>query len=115
MAAQARQLALEDVPIVHATDPQTSYEAAAAVTGSGKRVAHCATVLAAVRRYPGRTAGELGEVTGLGRVEAARRLSDLKARSDVFMGERRVCAVQGTGQRTWYAVPGDGRAREVMR
>jgi hypothetical protein len=108
-------MSLEDVPIVHATDPRTSYEAAAAVTQGGKRGAHCAAVLAAVRRYPGRTAGELGEVTGLGRVEAARRLSDLKRLGEVFMGERRVCAVQGTGQYAWYAVPGELRAREVMR
>ena len=66
-------------PASHALDPLTSREAESSVTESGKRATHMRIVLLAVRGAPGRCAAELGEVTGLGRVEAARRLSDLKA------------------------------------
>lgn len=101
-----RQLTLEDVPVVHTTDPVTSYEAAAAVTQSGKRASHCDLVLAAVIGQPGMTAGELGDRTGLGRVEAARRLTDLLRLHRVYQGSKRVCASQGTSQMTWWPVKG---------
>lgn len=63
----------------HFFDPPTSREAEAAVTDSGQRVTHAERVLDAVRTRPGLCAAHYGELTGLGRVEAARRLSDLKA------------------------------------
>jgi hypothetical protein len=79
-------------------DPATSYDAEAAVTGSGKRRTHAEMVLAWVTRHPGLVAPYYGTVTGLGHVEAQRRLSDLKARGLVRQGAR-----QGRYM-TWWPV-----------
>lgn len=47
------------------------------MTASGRRAGHAEAVLAAVVACPGMTAPEVGDMTGLGHVEAQRRLSDL--------------------------------------
>lgn len=87
-------------PVSHGADPVTSYDAEASVTASGRRSTHVAIVVAAVRETPGLTAGELGERTKLGRVEAARRLSDAK---DLGLVYRSGAAVyRGTRQSLWY-------------
>lgn len=102
-----RQMTLDEIRNVHNTDPRTSYEAADAMRESGKRQRHLDLVWAAVVGQAGQTAGELGDRTGLGRFEAARRLSDLKGLHRVYQGERRICTAQGTSQVTWWPVGGD--------
>lgn len=80
---------------------------------------HGQRVLRALALADGVTAAELGEVTGLGHVEAQRRLSDL-ARVEVYRGkalgwerveplvrkgekaERRRCQVKGSVMAVWW-------------
>jgi hypothetical protein len=120
-----RQMTLEEVPIAHATDPVTSYEAADAMRESGQRQRHCDAVMVYVRAYPGMTRGELGDrrikvveeqkhedgsvtliTTWLDRYQVARRLTDLKALHRVYQGEKRICTVLGTSHMTWWPVGG---------
>ena len=73
-------------PIARTTDPWTSHAGAAEVTESGRRLTQAELCLDVVRTYPGLTAGEIGEITGLGHVPAQRRLSDLKADGKIITG-----------------------------
>jgi len=92
-------------PATHRNDPRTSLEAELEVTVTGQRQRHIDMVVASVREYPGLTAEEYGALTGLGRIETARRLSDAKEAWLVRRGERKVYpAVGGTSQSTWYPV-----------
>ena len=68
-------------------DPVTSHEAEAEVTRGGKRRTHAEMVLAAVTEHPGETALFYGSLTGLGHIEAQRRLSDLTHKGLVRQGE----------------------------
>ena len=92
-----------------ATNPRTSFEAEFNHTLSGKRLTHCELVLSSLLERPGRTAEEYGERTGLGRVEAARRLSDLKGAGLARMvrdaeGKKVIVRYGGTSQSVWEAV-----------
>jgi hypothetical protein len=69
------------------TDPATSHEAAAKHERSGRAATNRETVLAAVTRHQGLTAVEYGDLTGLGHVEAQRRLSDLSKRTPTYEPE----------------------------
>lgn len=88
----------------HRNDPRTSVEADFNHRASGKTETHQNLVLAEVRAQGGMCAEEIGERTGLGRVEAARRLSDLKDRGLVERGER--VTYGGSSQSTWTAIGG---------
>ena len=73
-------------PIARSTDPWTSHAGAVEVTDSGRRKTQMELCLDVVQAHPGRTAGEVGELTGLGHVPAQRRLSDLKAAGKIVTG-----------------------------
>ena len=94
--------------------PLTSHDAARALELSGIRRNNERRAYLAVVANPGRTAGELGALTGLGRYGVAPRLTGLKDAGRVIQGDRRRCTVQGTAQVTWWpleqqaALPGVG-------
>lgn len=82
-------------------DEDTSHEAAKWMNRSGKAVRHYERVLSALHASPNSTAGEVGELTGLGHVEAQRRLSDLLKARCVMKGAKRLCSVNQTNMVTW--------------
>ncbi len=87
----------------HADDPPTSKQAIKSLEASGVRETHRAVVLAAVRRYPSRTAMELMDLTGLKEYQVRRRLTDLKIDKLVDRCASRTCSVQGSSMVTWRA------------
>ena len=87
-------------PIARTTDPWTSLAGAVEVTDSGRRRTQADRCLDVVQTRPGLTAGEIGELTGLGNVPAQRRLSDLKAAGKVSVGTAR--QYLGRPQVTWW-------------
>jgi hypothetical protein len=93
-------------PIARTTDPWTSHAGAVEVTDSGRRKTQAERCLDVVLTRPGLTAGEIGELTGLGHVPAQRRLSDLKASGKVAVGMAR--QFQGRPQVTWWPTDRQG-------
>jgi hypothetical protein len=93
-------------PIARTTDPWTSHAGAVEVTDSGRRRTQAERCLDIVLTRPGLTAGEIGELTGLGHVPAQRRLSDLKASGKVAVGMAR--QFQGRPQVTWWPTDRQG-------
>ena len=87
-------------PIARTTDPWTSHAGAVEVTDSGRRRTQAERCLDVVQTRPGLTAGEIGELTGLGHVPAQRRLSDLKGAGKVGVGMAR--QYLGRPQATWW-------------
>ena len=87
-------------PIARTTAPGTSHAGAVEVTASGRRKTQAERCLDVVQTSPGLTAGEIGELTGLGHVPAQRRLSDLKAAGKVSVGMAR--QYSGRPQATWW-------------
>jgi hypothetical protein len=91
------------------SDPATSHEAARQVSESRIAESHGQVVLAAVRRWEGRTSAELAENLRLGwkvnwpnvRHEVARRLPELLAAGKVRRGTPRECAATGRRAMTW--------------
>lgn len=71
-------------PASHRDDPDTSRQAEAAVTASGRRATNCSRVLALVQRHPGLTALQYHEghceAWGWKEQEVRRRLTDLSMR-----------------------------------
>ena len=94
-------------PIARNTDPTTSRVGAAEVEASGRRQTHASACLAVIRRHPGKTAIELGVLTGLGHVRAQRRISDLFNRGLVIQGEPRRSS-SGRLAVTWWPVESQG-------
>ena len=92
-----------DLPLWRPADPSTSRAAALANldTIRGNRQ----VVMKAVIDRPGLTAGELGDATGLGHIEAQRRLSDLKNQGLAHQGHARACTVKGSRMVTWWWWP----------
>ena len=93
-------------PIARTTDPWTSHAGAVEVTDSGRRRTQAERCLDVVLTRPGLTAGEIGELTGLGHVPAQRRLSDLKAAGKVGVGMAR--QYLGRPQVTWWPTDRQG-------
>ncbi len=93
-------------PIARSTDPWTSHAGAVEVTDSGRRRTQSERCLDVVLTRPGLTAGEIGELTGLGHVPAQRRLSDLKANGKVAVGMAR--QFLGRPQVTWWPTDRQG-------
>ena len=89
-------------PIVHASDPSTSHEAALDVTKSGRRATDAEKVLNAVRSLPGHTSTELADaIPELNLYGVRRRLTDLLHNGSI----RRGSAVVRGGERrqvTWW-------------
>ena len=85
-------------------DDDTSHEAAEWMNRSGKAARHCDLVLSALRDTPNSTAGEIGQLTELGHVEAQRRLSDLLKARRVVKGAKRRCSVKQTNMVMWRLV-----------
>ena len=85
-----------------AMDPWTSHDAADEITGSGKRQTLMEICLDHVGMFPGMTAGEIGEATGLGHERVWRRLSDLKNKGLIQQGPARKW--HGKSQMTWHLV-----------
>src|SRR3990167_964275 len=67
-----------NLPMSRNSDPSTSDIAEANHIKSGKRKRNCDLILEAIKANPDCTSAELGELSGLDRVEAARRCSDLR-------------------------------------
>lgn len=93
-------------PRARATDPQTSHMAASDAIRSGRMAEQHATVLAAVRSQPGRTALEHDRSHGWDRI-AGRRLSELERYGLVRKGPVRRCEAGGRPSVTWWAVERD--------
>ncbi len=102
--AMESQLSLAPVKTLYrTTDPHTSGLAADEQDASGGRLKHSERVLSAVRDNPGLTAAEVGYLTGLGHIEAQRRLSDLKNAHRVRQGEARKSRVKESRMVTWFS------------
>jgi len=92
------------IPVSRRDNPLTSYQAEAAINADGSRQTHAATILAIIRNSPGLTTGEVGEASGLGQMEARKRLSDNKNAGLIRSGRSRVWPQSGRQQSTWWPV-----------
>lgn len=90
------------VPLSRATDPETSR--AAALGHASKAKSHRAMLYRAMKANPGSTSAELGQLTGLDRVEAARRCPELRDEGLAKNGPARKCRVCGKASITWVVV-----------
>ncbi len=105
------QMTLSPVRTLYrSSDPHTSGAAADGHDASGGRLRHADLVMAAVVAGRGMTAAEYGSLTGLGHIEAQRRLSDLEHAHRVRKGAARECREKGTRMVTWFpvSVAGEG-------
>lgn len=104
---------LADLARARRNDPSTSHQAAERVRASGALRESQLIVRDAVRRWPGKTAVELGRLLDgtpcreipredhWWRIEASRRLAELDP-VHVRRGESRSCSIAGTQQATWW-------------
>ena len=105
---------LADLPRSRAADPDTSHQAADKVRRSGELGKQQLAVLEAVKRWPGRTSAELGQLIAQQRQEdvtrwrytAARRLPELTP-VHIRRAKPRKCEATGNPATTWYPVGGD--------
>ena len=91
-------------PVSRRENPETSQEAEAVITQTGKRQTHAAKVLGIVTAHPGLTTGAIGEISGLGQMETRKRLSDLKNRGLARQGQPRIWHGSGRQNVTWWPV-----------
>ncbi len=71
----------------------SEHEAAEKMQISGKASRHRAIVLEAISNQQGKTGAQIGEITGLGHIEAQRRISDLKNANVVKYGKKIMCPI----------------------
>ena len=90
-------------PAARLTDPGTSHEAAKDVRQTGVASRQSAVVLDLVRRNPGRTSRELGELGSVGRHAVARRLPELERAGAVHRAGARLCRIASRRATTWEA------------
>ena len=83
----------------HTDDPETSK--IAAKNHKLRAGSHAQKIFEFVKKYPDSTAGELGEMTGLGQHETARRLSDLFRKGYIVKGEPKRCNIKNTLMTAW--------------
>tara|TARA_R110002020_G_scaffold15801_5_gene56389 strand:- start:488 stop:874 length:387 start_codon:yes stop_codon:yes gene_type:complete len=83
----------------HTDDPETSK--IAAENHKLRAGSHAQKIFEFVKKYPDSTAGELGEMTGLGQHETARRLSDLFRKGYIVKGEPKRCNIKNTLMTAW--------------
>lgn len=86
----------------HSQDTIPAHEAAEHMQKSGKAAIHKARVIEFVSKSQGATGGEVGDKTGLGHIEAQRRISDLKSSGLVEYRGKRKCKVKGTNMSEVY-------------
>ena len=103
----AKQLSLFDAPAparARQSDPVTSHTAAGEANSSTWLAAQAAEVLDCVKRHPGSTSAEIGELLGWkgARWAAARRLPEMERRGVVKRGEARRCEASGRTAVTWW-------------
>lgn len=98
---------LARTPAARMTDPETSHAAEQEINRTGTRATQQHQVLAAVRRYPGRTSAELARLVGLDRYMVAKRLPELEP-LHVQRGPKRQCAANHRPALTWSAVEKNG-------
>ena len=91
-------------PVSRRENPETSQEAEAVITQTGKRQTHATKVLGIVTAHPGLTTGAIGEISGLGQMETRKRLSDLKNRGLARQGQPRIWHGSGRQNVTWWPV-----------
>lgn len=91
-----------ETPAARNTDPDTSHEAAEAITASGERHRQAQDVARAVRFYPGRTSAEIASLLMVHRQMPARRLPELETGGVVERGPKRKCSVAGLNAITWW-------------
>lgn len=109
MQAATQQLdLLSAAPVARKTDPDTSKQAGAEITASGKRAHQQHHVLNMVKRNPGRTAQELAAIDtdpNFDRYVYGRRLPELADRMPplVSRAAKRNCTVTGKTVTTWTA------------
>ena len=84
------------------TDPDTSHQAEAELTATGKRQKQCDAVLEAVTAYPGATAVELSKWSGIDRYAVSRRTADLEYKQLIRKGLKRTCTINKRLMVTWY-------------
>ena len=74
---------------------------------SGFKADHCQRILAAIRRFPGSTAGEIANVIGLQKVAVSRRLPELEKSDDIYRDAARMCLCPNCQSRqlTWWLKP----------
>ena len=89
------------IPASHKDDPDSAIQAEVYMNQSGKRFTHQETVTAFVKAAPGRTAAEIGYLSGMGHIEAQRRLSDCSGVT-VVKGKIKKCPINKTSMVTWY-------------
>lgn len=85
--------------LYHKNDPETSK--IAAKKHKLKAGSHAQRVFEFVKQFPDSTAGELGEMTGLGQHETARRLSDLFRKGFIVKGEPKLCSIKNSLMTAW--------------
>jgi predicted HTH transcriptional regulator len=85
------------------TDPKTSH--AAAAVGGTSRLSDRQKCLMQLQTTPGMTAGEIGDVTGLGHPPAQKRLSELKSAGLIYAKGTRIWPQSGRRQDVLFATP----------
>lgn len=98
----------DEPPIARRRDPATS-KAAAAAYSKTDRPNDCELMLQLIREFPGRTAGEYGQLLlerGFKPMKAIRmptkRISDLLHGGRVRAGDARKCEISGRNARTYF-------------
>ena len=92
------------------SDPSSSHEAAVRAEKMNAQTQRT-KVLMCVRYNPGLTSAEIGEKTGVGRHNTARRLPELRKDGRVRNGDQRICSLKGTKAITWFLQNADGQGR----
>lgn len=87
-------------PVARNDDPETSHDAAEAVTGSGGRQRLSQRVLECIQQSPGLTAGEIEDATHI--KGAWKRVSDLRNLGLIKAGPARTYRPTGRHQLTWF-------------
>ena len=83
-------------------NPDTSHQAFKRFAESGKLESHRDRVMRSVTSRPGKTAGELSEISDLSHVECQRRLSDLARDGMIYKQGKRKCSVKGSAMSLWW-------------
>ena len=78
----------------HKNDTTPAHAAAEAMQRSGKAKAHREMVLSVLRKQQGLTGPEIGQLSGLGHIEAQRRISDLKNAGLVEYRGKKQCPIK---------------------
>lgn len=95
----------------HSRDTIPAHEAAEYMTRSGKALRHKARIIEFISKNQGMTAAEAGKLTGLGHIEAQRRISDLKNDGLVEYRDKKRCPINKTSMSTVYLT---ARGADVM-